>query len=293
MGFYKRNRSLFLILLGTGLMAASVCWEYVRMKPDYRYLIQPWSIRGFETPQGWVIMASALAVLALAVPLSLRLLKGKLLDSLIVAAVITLFATLLPVVAGAPDQEPGGVVVWGLALLLALAVVAVVSRFLPEGFSGARRRLSLIGVFAAILVLAGLLLYGQILGTRTVPLWVLVLILMLTLDVLMLARPPRELASYRLLLIGVVLTWVVALVCAGSLRSTLLRLQLENMGIAAEYRDIQITSGILLSWAGGLLAFAGTVALWARRRDELEEHSRAGEQLAVARASAIELEQAV
>ena len=71
MGFYKRNRSLFLIVLGTGLMAASVLWEYVRMKPDYRYLVEPWSIRGYETTQGWVIFAAAAAVLLLAVPLSL------------------------------------------------------------------------------------------------------------------------------------------------------------------------------------------------------------------------------
>ena len=59
MGFYKRNRSLFLIVLGTGLMAASVLWEYVRMKPDYRYIVEPWSIRGYETTQGWVIFAAA------------------------------------------------------------------------------------------------------------------------------------------------------------------------------------------------------------------------------------------
>ena len=43
--------------------------------------MEPWSLRGYETTQGWVILAGALAVLALAVPLSLRLLKGKLIES--------------------------------------------------------------------------------------------------------------------------------------------------------------------------------------------------------------------
>ncbi len=100
-------------------------------------------------------------------------------------------------------------------------------------------------------------------------------------------------APYRVLLIGVTLAWVVALVCAGAVRSTLFRLQFEQMGIAADHRDIQITSGILLAWAGGLIAFAGSVALWARRRDELQERSRAGQQLAVAELSATELEEAV
>ncbi len=293
MGFYRRNRSLFLILLGTGLMATSVFWEYVRVKPDYRYIVQPWSIRGHETTQGWVILAGALAVLALAVLLSLRLLKGKLIGGALVAAVATAFATMVPVFANAPDQKPGWPVVWGLAVLGGMAVVALAGRLLPKQLSGSWRKPILFGVFAGITALAGLVIYDQLFTGRTVPLWVIVLTLMVTLDIMMLARPPEELAPYRLLLIAVALVWVVALVCAGSLRSTLLRLQLENAGIGAEYRDIQITSGILISWAGGLLAFIGAVALWARRRDELQEHSRAGEQLAVAAISATEQEESV
>lgn len=293
MGFYKRNRSLFLIVLGTGLMAASVCWEYVRMKPDYRYIVDPWSLRGYETTQGWVILAMGVALLVLAVPLSLRLLKGTLVESLILAGATTAFATFVPILADAPDQEPGGVLVWSLAALLGLAAVAVAVRFLPKDLRGAWRNLARFGILAGVIVLAGLVVYDRLLAGRSVPLWVLVLILMLTLDVLTLSRPPYELAPYRLLLIGVTLAWVVALICAGSIRSTLFRLQFEQMGIPAEYRDIQITSGILLTWVGGLLAFAGSVALWARRRDELQEHSRAGQQLAVAAVSATELEEAV
>lgn len=293
MGFYRRNRSLFLILLGTGLMATSVFWEYVRVKPDYRYIVQPWSIRGYETTQGWVILAGALAVLALAVLLSLRLLKGRLIGGVLVAAVATAFATMVPVFANAPDQKPGWTVVWGLAVLGGMAVVALAGRLLPKQLAGSWRKPVLFGVFAGMTALAGLVIYDQLFTGRTVPLWVIVLTLMVTLDIMMLARPPEELAPYRLLLIAVTLVWVVALVCAGSLRSTLLRLQLENVGIGAEYRDIQITSGILISWAGGLLAFMGAVALWARRRDELQEHSRAGEQLAVAAISATEQEESV
>lgn len=293
MGFYKRNRSLFLIVLGTGLMAASVLWEYVRMKPDYRYLVQPWSIRGYETTQGWVIFAAAVAVLLLAVPLSLRWLKGKIVESLLVAGAATAFATVVPIAANAPEQSPGGAMVWGLAGLLGLAVVAVAARFLPRELAGSWRNLANFGIFAGTTALAGLVIYDGLLSGRSVPLWALMLILMVTLNVLAIARPPFELAPYRVLLIGVTLAWVVALICAGAVRSTLFRLQFEQMGIAAEYRDIQITSGILLAWAGGLIAFAGSVALWARRRDELQEHSRAGQQLAVAELSATELQEAV
>jgi hypothetical protein len=292
LGFYKRNRSLFLILLGTGLMATSVFWEYVRVKPDYRYIVEPWSIRGYETTQGWVICAGALAALALALPLSLRLLKGKFIESLLVAGLATTFVTLVPVFADAPEQHPGATLVWGLALFLGVAAVALVGRLLPEEALGSWRKLTLFGVFAGITVLAGLVVYDQLLADRTVPLWVLLLILMVTLDIMLVSRRPQELAPYRLLLIGVTLVWIVALICAGALRSTLLRLQLDAMGIGAEYRDIQITSGLLITWGGGLVACAGAVALWAHRRDELEEHSRAGQQLAVAAVSTAELEEA-
>jgi hypothetical protein len=290
LGFYKRNRSLFLVLLGTGLMATSVCWEYVRMAPDYRYIVSPWSMRGYETTQGWVILAGSLAALALAIPLSVRWLKGKLLESIIVTALVTAFAAAIPAWSQAPDRRLGGFAVWGLAVLLGLAALAVVGRFLPATMPGAWRKLALFGVFAAITVLFGLLVYDTLLGDRSVPLWVVTLIFMLTLDILFLVRPPTELVAYRLLLLGVTLTWLVSLVSPGALRSTLLGEQgIEGVLL----RDVQITSGVLIAWAGGLLAFCGAVALWARRRDEIAEHGRAGQQLAVAAISAAELEEAV
>jgi hypothetical protein len=293
LGFYKRNRSLFLVVLGAGLMATSMFWEYARMKPDYRYLVNPWSLRGFETTQGLVICAIGLAVMALAVPLSLRLLKGGLVESILVAGAVTAFGTLVPVFAGAPDQQVGGFLLWALALLTGLAAVAVVKRFLPADLTRSLRRLINIGVLAAVVVAAALGVYRPLFGDTAVPAWALVLVFMLTIDVLAIARVPYELASYRLLLNVTLLGWIVALVCAGAVRSTLFRLQTDNMGVPAEYRDIQITSGVLIAWVGGLLAFVGAVALWAHRRDELEEHSRAGRQLAVADLSATELEEAV
>ena len=142
-----------------------------------------------------------------------------------------------------PISRRAGALVWVLAVLLGIAAVALVGRLLPEKALGSWRKPALFGVFVGITVLAGLVIYHQLLAGRTVPLWLLLLILMATLDIMLVSSRPEELASYRLLLIGVTLVWVVTLICAGALRSTLLHLQMENMGIGAEYRDIQITSG--------------------------------------------------
>ena len=294
MGFYRHNRSLFLVLLGGGLMASSVLWEYVRMKPTYRYLVDPWAMRGWETTQALAICAFGVAIVLLAVPLSVRFLKGKLIESILLMAAATAFVCLVPVFAGVPDQHMySWPRLWLLAILTALAVTAVVGRVLPSGLARSLRRLILLVVLAGITILGALVVYRPLSGDRTIPVWAVVLLFMFTVDALLLARPPRELIPYRLLLTISLTGLVVALVCSGAVRSTLLRLQMENMGVSAEYRDIQITAGVLWAWAGGVIAFAGAVGLWARRRDELEEHTRAGRQLAVAKLSAAELEQAV
>jgi hypothetical protein len=293
LGFYRRNRSLFLLLLGAGLMATSPLWEYVRMKPDYRYIVNPWSLRGWHTTPGLVIAAFGVAAILLGVPLALRLLKGGFVGSLVVAALATAFITLVPVVADASGRQVNGLVKWCLALFIALALMALVRLALPSFIAIGWRRSILFLVFAGATVGAALFAFPAVFSDRQVPLWILALIVGAGLSVLALSRRPFEIAPHRLLIYLVSLGWAVALCCAGAVRSTLLDMQLHQMGIAAEYRDIQMTTGVLIAWAGGLLAFAGAVALWARRRDELAERTRAGRQLAVAEISARELQEAV
>ena len=57
MGYLKRNRSMWLVLIGTLLMATSIFWEYVRMRPDYLRIVSPWTQRGYDLTQGLVIAA--------------------------------------------------------------------------------------------------------------------------------------------------------------------------------------------------------------------------------------------
>jgi uncharacterized membrane protein len=293
LGFYRRNRSLFLLLLGAGLMATSPLWEYVRMKPDYRYIVSPWALRGWHTTPGLVIAAFGVAAIILGVPLALRLLKGGLVSSLVVAVLAAVFITLVPVVADASGRQVNGFAKWCLALFVALALMALVRLALPSSLATGWRRSILFVIFAGATVAAVFFVFPDVFGDRQVPLWILALIVGVGFGILALSRRPFEIAPHRLLIDLVSLGWAVALFCAGAVRSTLLNMQLQQMGIAAEYRDIQMTAGVLIAWAGGLLAFAGAVALWARRRDELAERTRAGRQLAVAEISARELQEAV
>jgi hypothetical protein len=282
-----------MVMLGAGLTATSLLWEYVRMRPDYRFLVQPWSLRGFDTPQGRVISAIGVALILLAIPLSTRVLKGTLVQTVSIAAVVTAFATFLPVLAGAGSITLPGMATWGLAVLAGYAVLAGFARLIPKSLPTYARRLASTVVFVGAILLFGLLIFDSLFTHHKVALWLLVLVGMLFFDAVVLVRRPVELALFRLLVSGTVAGMVVALTCAGALRSTLLRLQLDQMGIAAEYRDIQITSGVMIAWVGGVIAFLGAMALWARRRDELAEHGRAKRQMDVARQSAIELGQTI
>jgi hypothetical protein len=106
------------------------------------------------------------------------------------------------------------------------------------------------------------------------------------------AGRPRELATVRVLLVSVVGGWIYITTMAGSVRSSLVTEQMET-GIAASYKDTQITSGIMIAFIAALIVFAGAAGIWAERRDRLTVLARAKRQHEAALESAAELESAV
>jgi hypothetical protein len=288
-GYLKKNRSMVLVLLGTLLMATSIFWEYVRMRPDYLNIVSPWSLRGYELTQGRVIMAISLSVLALALLLTARVVKETMAHSIVVAAVVTGGAVALTILSDARPVKPSWPVTWGLALLTASAGQAALARWLPRRLDTRLRRLIKAGSFLLLFLGTALLLYGPVLSGTETPAWVLALIAFMLMGSMFLLRPPSELSSYRLLIIAEVIGWLVAITSAAAVRTTLQGLQALEPNGAAELRDIQITSGMLIAWLGGLIAFAGVVALWANRRDHFLAAVRSEKQLEAARKSAEEL----
>lgn len=289
MGFLKKNRSYAMVLVGTLVMGTSVLWEYARMRPDYRFIVDPWSIRGYETTQGIVVAVIAAAVLALATLLAFKVIKTTLVHSIAVAGAVTVGAVLVAVFSGAREVQPSWPVTWGLAFLAALAALAVVTRLLPEDASGTLRRSASIGTFLGTFLITGLAVFHPAFGGSSTPAWLLVLVSFLLLGVLTVARPPGSLASYRTLINMQVIGWLVSITMAASVRVHLQGLQQATPNGAAELRDIQITSGMLIAWLGGLIAFAGAVAMWAQVRELLATSARSRAQMEAARRSAEEL----
>jgi hypothetical protein len=107
------------------------------------------------------------------------------------------------------------------------------------------------------------------------------------------AGRPQELSTVRVLLVSVVGGWIYITTMAGSVRSSLVTEQMAETGIAASYKDTQITSGIMIAFIGSLIVFAGAASIWAERRDRLTVLARAKRQHEAALESAAELESAV
>ncbi len=290
---FKRYRSEIVTVAGAVLIIASLGWEYARMKPDYRFIVDPWSVRGFETTQGLVMTAIAVAIIAVTVVITWR--GDSLVPSLGIVGGVTVFAVALTALSGADDVSLPWPAIWGFGLVTAFVAAAAATRWLSRPSHSTLRRLAIFGIFLATFLVTPLLIFNPIFSGNSMPLWVVVLVGFLLMDGLILIQQPQALAPYRLLINGVVIGWIVGLTMSASLRSTLRRLQIEwsldNLGAesAADLRDIQVTSGVMMVWIGGLLAFAGAVALWARRRERLEALQRSQRQLEAARESAAEL----
>lgn len=294
MGIIKRNRSLLVVILGAVLVATSGFWEYVRMRPDYRFaLVKPWSMRGFDMTVGVVIGVIGVALILLALPLSTRRIGESIPTSIAVAGSSTLFATLLAAVTDPRDIQVGAIGIWGLGILAgAVVTIAVFRVLLPKILVPWQRFLIRWAIFLTVTVLTALLVFDRIWGSGDTALWPVVLVAMVLLSIIWMIREPIELSAYRMLITGTLLALLVSLVSSGAARSTMLAEHLAN-DVATDYRDIQITSGVMVAWLGSLLAFAGAVALWAKRRDQLEARRRASAQLEVAQRSAEELGEAL
>ena len=284
---FLKNRPLALTVLGMAIMAQSIAWEYVRVEPTYRFLIEPWSMRGYESAQGLVIAAGAAVIAVLAILLSYGILKESRAHSVIGVGVLVLFGVVAAILTDAKDVKVPFIVRLLLAAVGAVVVRSLLEGFIPESWSK-RRRGARLGIWLAGFFVTLFAVTGPMLGDEQ-PFWIFIAVAGVILGALALFRPPEALAGWRMVINGIVAIWVMSMTMAATLRVTLDQAQFDVAGISAELKNIQITSGVLLAWFGGLVAFAGAVGLWARRRDEIIAVDRARKQQAAARESEAQL----
>lgn len=277
-------------VFGALLTIQSIFWEYARMRPDYGFIVEPWSMRGFDSVHGSII--ASIGVLAL---VSFLLVNWSGAEKPLVGAGITLFivagATAIPAVFGGGDYTitPGFALIAVVTLILGIVLYRIIGS-LAKGTSLINnswfRALLLIVLFGGIGFALNAAIGGQELS---MPQWAAIGIVFVLLAAMSLAPEPRELAANRMLMFSSVVGAAAIALSAGAVRSTLVRLQQEAVGVPSQYRDTQVTSGHLLAVIGMVLVFFAAVALWARRRDMILTAARAAKQREAAEASAAEI----
>ena len=304
-------------IVGGVLIIQSVFWEYARMKPDYRFLVDPWSIRGFDTIHGAITASIGvgllIAVLLVTWPGSTgRMARYGIMGYMVLAAVVgaVIFAR-EPIVDAATGNkvldaggefvtEPGAIdIPLNFFVLLIVSYVAtsfitiLVRDVVKPRVAALDRTGAMLATRAAsfvIIFIVSVALVGD--STLTLSTWLAVLIAMGVLAALSLLGRPPELAANRMLMAVTVCFGGVIGLSGGAIRSNLLRLQ-TDLGIPSEYKDTQVTWGYFLANIGVVLVFFGAVALWARRRDHIGALQRARRQREAAEQSAREIQEAL
>lgn len=281
-------------IIGGLLTAGSVLWEYARMNPAYRFLVDPWSMRGYEMVHGAIAVVIGLGLAALAaVTKSGRSTEPQ-------PAITTVIGTLIFAMVVAFVFDPGDTLGFNaflalvFAFLLALIGMRLVQRRILRDLPFGTKPKTSISFFSW---LGGFVVLGAILiavsgNIDSLSLPVVVALVFALLAVLSIATPPVELAATRMLIYSTLLAGATIGLSGGAIRSTLIRFQASaesSIQIAAQFKDTQVTWGYFLANIGIGLVFFGAVGQWGRRRDALQAAARIAAQRAAAEASAAEI----
>ncbi len=284
--YWVRGLGVFGALFTIG----TVVWEYARMRPDYGFIVDPWAMRGYESVHGAIV--ASIGLLAL-VSFLLVAWKGseRLPIGASIIAFITLGATAIAAIFGGGDYTftPGFLQIAVVTIVIGTVLYRLLQSAAGNSALAQRfwlRILALLVIFGMVGFVVNAAFGGKELS---LPQWGIIAVIFVLFGALSLSGQPRELASNRMLMFSSIAGTAAVALSAGAIRSTLVRFQTEAGGVAAAYRDTQVTSGHLMAVFGMLLVFFASVALWARRRDLILTAARAAKQREAAEASAAEI----
>lgn len=290
----KQNWSKIAIALGPAIIMVSVVWEIVRTNPDYKYLVEPWQMSGYETTQGWTYFAIGLGLLLLALAVTPKRAVEVPYSATVVGATVAISVAVA--VFFGPDTASltfSGLVTALLTVILTLMIYRTFKSLLLPRMSAldkfSIRMVILFGLFVGIF----LLIFATVGGEEvTLNIGLATFLGVALLGLFALANPPHGLAANRILIYLTLVSGAIITLSAGSLRTTLLEAQVEAIGVSAQYKDVQVSLGWFLALFGITITFVGAVAVWATRRDIIIARARAKAQRAAAEKSAQEIRDA-
>lgn len=293
----KKNWTKIALALGPVIMMGSITWEYARNSADYTYLVQPWSMRGYESIHGWIIFVAAVLLLIGGLFTSMERSMQPRYSALIVGYIVlgaTVFAAFFA--KDAITVTFSTLYIIFLSFMLAAAISLSLRSIKGDSNKWLRRSLL---TFVPIFVGLYLLLTATAAGTSvTVETWLLVFIMMLSIGVMSLAIKPVDMGANRMMIIATLLGGAVVWFSAGAIRQSFIEIQLETdqggglYGIAAQYKDTQAALGWWIAGFGTFIIFIGAVGLWAKRRDIVAAIARAKKQREAADESSREIQEA-
>ncbi len=278
-----------MLLLGALLTMGSIAWELTRMHPQTSYLVEPWSMRGFESVHGSVIFTIGALILVTGLlttfEFSLQPLYSRLLAVLMAASAIG-----VAVIYGSDERiMGGGILGWGLAVVGGYIIKGIARPYVPKLSTTANTSIS-VGIVVVGALVLNLVLLGN---ARSAAPWVWVTIAAVIALGLSVTGKNAELSANRMLIFSTVGGGAAMALSAAAARTNLLDAQFIESAVKGQYKDTQITSGYFLALFGMLIAFVGAVSLWANRRDIIINRLRAERQRAAAEASAAEIQAAL
>lgn len=291
----KKNWTAIALAIGPAVMIASIFWEYARMNPDYNFLVQPWSIRGFETIHGTIIAVAALLLLVASLLTSTQRVMNRPLYSAFVVGYIVVAATSFTAffAPGTVTISLGAASSVFLSIILGAAGALMLRSLFGDSVKAlSRALLTFLPLSVGLFFLLGATLVDASVPTAT---WLVIFIIFAGIGSFTLSISPTSMGANRMLIVAAVAGWALVTFSAGAIRQSLVDLQFATdqgggvFAIAAEYKDTQAAGGWWLAGFGGFIMFIGAVGLWARRRDLVTAIARAKRQRIAAETSAKEI----
>lgn len=261
------------------------------MRPDTRYVVEPWAVRGYQSVHGSVIFTVGALALIYAVVTMLEISLQPLWSRVftVLMGVGTVGAAWL--YGGSEASMGGGVVGW-LVAIFGGYIAAKAARATLTSLDSTARAGVMLGTAVAVTLLLNFLVLGE---SRTALPWVWIAVATVFVLGLAVTGKHPQLSSNRMLIYMAAGGWTTIAVSAAAARVNLLAAQVEQSGtsLVGDYNDTQVTSGYFLALLGMLIVLVGAISMWASRRDIIINQERAERQRAAAEASAAEIRAAL